>query len=537
MIIDLFRRTQTWFTRAILILLALTFAFGFGFGISHIGSMNRVPKGIAAEVNGDPIPVQDFYRMRDAILREYRKVGVPEDSININVIGIQALNQLVDSKLLAQEAKKVGFRVSDEELEKAITSNPSFQYDGKFIGADAYRRLVESALNESVREFESKYREELLASKFVRLIFDSAVVSDEELYNIYRMGAEKVNLKFIEFPADKFKSDTVPSEEEIKAYYDAHIEQFKTPEKRVVRYFTVGNDFWESSVEVSEEEMKAYYEAHLDEFGHSSSSEGGKEHLPYEKAKDEIRESLRKKRLTQARLDYLSRVKPQLEDKSLELLSQDVGGAEIKTSSPFEPGSQSPDLPEEVVRAAFGLALGKRSAIGTESEIWVFELKEIIPPRVKEMEEVKEEVSALVAGQKAVDKAREKAQQALEALRAGKRGLGDVAKEFGLELKETGMFTRLVGVPSIDSEDLKFDAFLLTERGQLAHRVYEARNSVFIVALKDKEVPDVGEFEEKKEELREQELKRRRMQLYGEWVQKLREKAKIKVNDELFAGR
>jgi peptidyl-prolyl cis-trans isomerase D len=537
MIIDIFRKTQTLFTKTILIILALTFAFGFGFGISHLGSMRRVPKGIAAEVNGDPIAVQDFYRVRDAVLREYRKAGLPEDSMNINVIGIQALNQLVDSKLLAQEAKRMGFRVSDEELERAITSNPSFQYDGKFIGADAYRRLVENAFNESVREFERKYREELLASKVVRIIFDSAVVSDEELYNIYRMGAEKVNLKYIEFPADKFKSDTAPSEEEIKTYYDANVEQFKAPEKRVIRYFTLGDDFFGASVNVSEEEMRAYYEAHLDEFGSSGSPEGGEGRPTYEKVKDEIRESLRDEKLRQARLDYLSRLKSQLENKPLEQLSRDAGVAEIKTSSPFELGSKSPDLPEEVVKAAFALASGKRAIRSTESGVWVFEVKEIIPQRTKGMEEVREEVASLIAREKAVEKAKAEANKALEALRKGKMGLDDVAKEFGLELKETGMFTRLGGVPGIDSEDLKLDAFSLTELGQVAGRVYETRDSVFIVALKDKEVPDEGEFEGKREALRERELRRRRMQLYGDWVQKLREKATIKVNDELFAGR
>src|SRR5574341_2124102 len=140
MILDMLRKGQTWVTKGILIVLAVTFAFGFGFSFSKFGFFGgRVPEGTAADVNGEEIPISDFYRARERVRSQYRESGVPEEALNQNFIDMTALNQLIDLQLLSQKAKELGFMVTDEELSEAIRSNPVFQVDGQFIGADEYR--------------------------------------------------------------------------------------------------------------------------------------------------------------------------------------------------------------------------------------------------------------------------------------------------------------------------------------------------------------------------------------------------------------
>src|SRR5574341_2114761 len=142
MILDMLRKGQTWVTKGILIVLAITFAFGFGFSFSKFGFRGRVPEGIAADVNGEKIPLLDFYRTRERLRAQYRESGVPEEALNQNFIDMTALNQLIDLQLLSQKANELGFRVTDEELSEAIRSNPVFQVDGHFIGTDEYRTFV-----------------------------------------------------------------------------------------------------------------------------------------------------------------------------------------------------------------------------------------------------------------------------------------------------------------------------------------------------------------------------------------------------------
>src|SRR5919109_768440 len=103
MILDFLRKREGWFTKFILIILAITFIFGFGFGLVNFGSGGSVPQGTAAEVNGEKIPILDFYRVRDNLYRQYRQQGeIPEEARSF--VDQLALEQLIDLKLLSQKA-------------------------------------------------------------------------------------------------------------------------------------------------------------------------------------------------------------------------------------------------------------------------------------------------------------------------------------------------------------------------------------------------------------------------------------------------
>src|SRR3990170_2005377 len=232
MILDMLRKGQTWVTKGILIVLAITFAFGFGFSFSNFGFGGRVP----------------------------------EEALNQSFIDMTALNQLIDLQLLSKKAKELGFMVTDEELNEAIRSNPVFQVDGQFIDANEYRAFVEQRLNQSVSDFEKKYREELLAQKVVKLMFETLNVTDEELFDTYKIRNEKVNLNFVTISPEDFKDSFTINEEEIKKYHENNKSEFKTPELRSVSYVIISPDDFINRVDVYQEEIKSYYEAHPDKF-------------------------------------------------------------------------------------------------------------------------------------------------------------------------------------------------------------------------------------------------------------------------------
>src|SRR3989304_2920055 len=249
MILDMLRKGQTWVTKGILIVLAITFAFGFGFSFSNFGFGGKVPEGTSAEVNGQKISLLDFYRARERLRAQYRESGVPEEALNQNFIDMTALNQLIDLQLLSQKAKELGFMVTDEELSEAIRSNSVFQVDGQFIGLNEYRAFVEQRSNQSVSDFEKMYREELLAQKVVKLMFDTLNVTDEELFDTYKIRIEKVNLNFVAISPEDFKDSYTINEEEIKKYYENNKSEFKTPELRSVRYVIISPDDFRRRVE------------------------------------------------------------------------------------------------------------------------------------------------------------------------------------------------------------------------------------------------------------------------------------------------
>jgi len=454
MILDLFRRTQSWFTKAILLLLALAFVFGFGFSISNFRASAPGSASAAAEINGEEVALTDFYRLRDALLRSYRKAGIPEESINPDVVGVQALNQLINVKLLAQEARRLGLRVSDEELREAIVGSDAFRINGKFVGSEAYRQFVEKGLNERVSEFERKYREELLAQKMVDLINDSVVLSDEELRNIYRIRNEKVALYYLRFSPEQEGASYVPDEDEVRGYYEKHLAEFKTPERRVIRYFTVPAYSIAEKMDVSEEELRAYYELHRDEFS-SGDAAGDKR---FEAHKDAVKAAVAKERLKGFLPQFAERLKGLLKTRSLEEVAREGGGGEIRSTHPVSRDKAPPDgLPPAVVSRAFELGAGGKDVVAQGDTIWVFEVGSVLPAGAKPLGEVRDEIVAELKRQRGARLAEQKAERALRMAKSGK-GLDEIAAVLGVEKEETAYFSRISYVPGIDSEQLRIDA-------------------------------------------------------------------------------
>ena len=169
MSLDLIRNKHSWLTRILLVVLAGTFIIGFGYmgGINIGGGPTGGP---AVVVNGERISLAQYYLMRDNIYRQYAQGRDDLPPQAMDFIKFTALNRLVEIKLLAQQARELGFRVTEDELGKYIRSLPYFQRDGKFIGAQDYQRIIKEGLNLTVTEFESGIRDELVLQKLVSLM-------------------------------------------------------------------------------------------------------------------------------------------------------------------------------------------------------------------------------------------------------------------------------------------------------------------------------------------------------------------------------
>ncbi len=530
MILDMLRRGQTWVTKGILIVLAITFAFGFGFSFSDFGFFGgRVPEGTAADVNGEEIPISDFYRARDRVRSQYRESGVPEEALNQNFIDMTALNQLIDMKLFSQKAKELGFRVTDEELSESIISNPAFQVDGRFIGADQYRSFIRERLNESVTDFENKYREELLAQKLLGFIFETPKVTDEELLNAYRIQNKRINLSYLSISPEDFKDSFKPTEEEIQKYYEKNKSQFKTAEQRSIRYIQVNPEDFEPRVTVSQEEIKAYYEANPDRFRSEDN-----EIKPIYEVETEVETSIKEQRGKALSKEFLNSLKEILDKKSLDEIAKENGLGDIRTLSSISKGEKLNEIPPQVVQKAFSIKKGEKANAAVGENIYILEVSEIIPSKEKALKEAEGEVRQKLLSVKSKDALQARAKDVLKKAKENGGNLEQAAKTNGLKLQETGYFSRLDRVPQINSDEVKKDAFSLDKKNPLGSKVYEVEDRVYIISLKEVEEPDPKKFEEEKDKLKEEELSERKRELYVGWLQSLRKEAKINVNNKLL---
>ena len=120
-----------------------------------------LPENILAQVNQEQIGVNEFDREFRELILEPAKEGGTET--NLKNLRQAYLDQVIERKILAQEARRVGIRVLPEELNQAI-----FEIRKDYPGEGFDERL--SLKGTTLEEWRVQLEEKLLAEKIIRSV-------------------------------------------------------------------------------------------------------------------------------------------------------------------------------------------------------------------------------------------------------------------------------------------------------------------------------------------------------------------------------
>ena len=251
---------SSWMIKVILGAIVIVFVFW------GVGSFRSQRGGRVAIVNGDSITMEEYKEEYNNLIEQFRqRFGnrLNDEMIQMLQVENQALNRLIDQKLLLQEAVKLNFRVSDEELAAAITKIKAFQTSGVFD-----ERIYRSSLNRyglTPEQFEVSQKGFMLIEKLRSFLLDNIKVSDGEALEWFKWENASVNIDYILFEPGRYK-DINPSAEEIKTFFVDHKESYKTEPMIKVRFLCFDPDNYRAKAIISDQKIQDYYEAHQEEF-------------------------------------------------------------------------------------------------------------------------------------------------------------------------------------------------------------------------------------------------------------------------------
>jgi peptidyl-prolyl cis-trans isomerase D len=422
------KHAQSWMIKAVLGGIVVVFIF-WGIWAPNEGRQRELLK------IGDRIitvaEAKNYYQsMRDRYQSLYGERFTEEMAKKLN-LKERAVKDLVNRVLLLQEARRLGLRATDEEMEASIHRNPAFQKDGVFDQATYTRALQRARL--TAKDFEASQKEMLLINKVQGLILSSVMVSDQEVLETYRQGFERINLDMISLNPADFK-DASLTPEEVKEYFSKHKEEFKLPAKVKVRYLSFDPKDYMKQIPVSSKEIEDYYQTNKEKFGQPKRVKArhilikaeaqDKEGSAKAKQKAEsIREEAAKGK------DFAQLAKQYSEDPG----TKDRGG-EIGYISK---GMVVPEFEE----AAFSMKVGEiSSAIQTPYGFHILKVDEIQEASTQPLGKVKDQVEVLLKNRQARGMAYDLADQAF-AQASKDKSLDKFAEEKKLTVKETPLFS------------------------------------------------------------------------------------------------
>ncbi len=254
------RNAGSWAIKIILSFIALTFIWW------GVGTYSEQGRNVAATVGGEAITTNELAEAVAGLEKSYREVYgpafTPEMAKALN-LKKQAMDSLVQRKLMLEAAAKMGLSAKDEEVQREISAIPAFQQNGQFRD-DLYRSVL-SYNRVTPAEFEATKRVEITLKKVEGLLTAGTLVPETEAKELFRVASRKIRLVVVTADVGKVKADA-PTEGEILAKYEQAKERFRTPArvKLIVAAFTP--DRFGREVQPSEAEIKAFHDSNSDRF-------------------------------------------------------------------------------------------------------------------------------------------------------------------------------------------------------------------------------------------------------------------------------
>lgn len=488
------RRVRSIWIKALFLVIALVFVF---FGIGSFGDGSQVQ--IIATVDDEPITLQEFqraYRNVEANYREIYKERFTSELIQQLNLRQQTLDQLIDAKLLAKEARRIGFSASDEDVRQEIAASPAFQGYGSF-SPDRYRRLLRY-LRMTPQEFEEQQRDQLVIERFQKFIDGSVRATDYEVEELFRFEQEQVNLSFLKIASADLVDMVTADEQQVRDFYDNNKESFRIPERVRLHYVSYLPEDFEAEVSVSEADVLDFYEAHKDE-RFTEEKQVQARHILFSVANSASDESQADTRSTAQGI--LERARRGEDFTALaEEYSQDTGTASKGGDLGFFGRGRMVKPFEE---AAFGMAVGQVSdLVETTFGFHIIKVEAIQPERIKPLEDVADEVTAELLEQKGRAIAEKRAREDRKNMTAGMT-LVQFAESAGLEVEETPLVTQNETIPSLGRRPKLIETAFGQAQGQISAPV-QVGDTWFLVSLVERAPSRIPAFTEVQGEVEEQ---------------------------------
>lgn len=474
--------------------------------------------GSAAVVNGAIVSKAEFAEQVEMMGKDPRFAQLQQfgGEFAQQMIRQQAIQSLVDQRLLGQNIGKTGVVSSDLHVRQAISEIPAFQEEGRFSPTRYLGYL--QASRQDAGAFEEKVRQQLSTSRMARTFAAALRPLELEREMMKNVENRKANAEVMTIPMETLvipetisaadvksfmeKSD---SKGRIKAYFDANQAKYAEPEKAKVRHILI-----RAERAKADDVAKAKAEA------------------------EKIVASLR----AGANFESLAKEK-----------SADPGSA--KNGGLIDYFARGAMVPEFDAYAFSGKPGEISNPVQTDFGFHVIRVEDRKPATNRKLEDVSEEIAEILVAQ---DRSREAVAALEKTLAAGDQAAAQAAVQafattHKLSWMETGSFSITAdSLPKVgvNSDQAVSAAFKLTAEKPLASELirqgaqsyllrYKAPAAEVKAVAKGAKPGDKATGQDSPEFQAETSASRRADEAFGQWIDGLRKAAKISINPEVGA--
>jgi peptidyl-prolyl cis-trans isomerase D len=248
-------RTQKTIILGFAVLMAVSLVVFYAPGRSASNLDPSKNTEVVAKVGSAKVTVADLAQTRE----NYRQMFGGRISLAQLGGNKRFLEGLISKHVIAQEAARLGLGASDAELAAKIRKDFA-DASGVFIGIDRYKESVTARYGD-IEKFENEVRDQIAQEKLRAFVSASVNVSDDEVQEEYKKRNTSFDVSYVVVSADKLAEKISPSDDELRAYYDSHKNDYRyTEPQKKIRYVFINTEKAGSKLQISDADLKSEFD-------------------------------------------------------------------------------------------------------------------------------------------------------------------------------------------------------------------------------------------------------------------------------------
>lgn len=493
-LIHKYKRSIAW----VFLFLAACFALsGVGLDILQGGPANQRK---AIVVNDKEFDFNELDVAQRQVENEYRQLLGDNyqqilTSFNVNTRR-QAVDKIVDSELIQQQAKKLGLTVGDEEVRKFILTkifnNPT--NGASSFSLEAYRGLLQSR-GISARQFEGQIAEDLTRVALVGMLQDSAYLSAKDISQRYIRQETTYSFVAASYDPNQLTAEVaMPPEQELQKFYETNATDYELPARVAYDFLVFNPKDFEKEVSVLAQDIELFYSDNTAKYAVPEQAKVRSIKLLYPQEGDPKKMAAVREKATKVREEALAGTpfEALVTTYSDDLPSKAVGGsrgwvARGKGSAAFD-------------KAVFNTAIGNISEIIEEDfGFEIVKVEDKAQPGTRSFDEVKADIEKELRQQEAPAYAAAKARELVDRAKKEGKSLSEIAQSVGLSISSTAEPLGQSSDPNEAPRGLTQQVMLLPTSERLIPSVVDSGELSVAVQVKEFKEPTTAPYEEVKD--------------------------------------
>lgn len=404
----------------------------------------------------------------------------------------QLVDQAIAERAVAYEAEQLGFRVSDRDLATTLRSFPFGS-----LPPDQYQQYVEQQVGLTVPAFEDNVRVKMYEDEIENIVVEGIIVTPAQAEAEYRRRNQKIKVDYIGFSPSKVMADIKATPEQINTYFTKNKNFFNVPETRDLQLLVADQIKVADSIQLTDAQILAYYNAHKDEY--------------------RTPERVRARHILLSTANKPKEEVPKIQAQAEALLKQIKAGgdfAELAKKNSQDPGSAQKggdlgwvsrgQMVKNFEDAVFKLKPNEiSSVVPTEYGFHIIQVLETQPAHLQTLDEVKPAITATLKNQNVFDRMQELADKAHAELAKAPQNAQQIATQFNLEYMVVPGYRAGTPIGRLGSDPQLTAALQSMKAGEVS-QVLQAGNSLVVAVATGVRPPHPAELAEVENQVRQQ---------------------------------